>query len=355
MTTSQDAAEPELGLAELPPPGSDIVVALGGGGARGLAHIGVLRTLETAGYRICGVSGCSIGAIVGGMYCAGQLDPYEEFVRGLTRTQVMSFLDPRLPTSGVFAGARLERLYKGFVGEREIEGLELPYSALVVDLRTGEEIAIREGSLVRAMRASGSIPGLLRPVRWQGRWLIDGGVSSIAPIAAARALQDLPVVAVSVSTLGLGSPIRKDEAAEEPVSEKQLVEVEARQAEAESRLAPIMEGLGAGRDAAAARLSRGWERLRSYLGSTESEERARRPSLIEVLDAMATISGHHLFRHQAGSEAPEVVIAPRIDGVGLFDFHFADDLIAEGERATRESLGLGQPEGEDSSRSQLAG
>lgn len=323
---------------ELPPPGSDIVLALGGGGARGLTHIGVLRTLEEAGYRVCGVAGCSIGAIVGGIYCAGELDAYEEFVRGLTRTQVMRFLDPRLPTSGVFAGARLERLYQGFVGERRIEELELPYSALVVDLRTGEQLSLREGPLVRAMRASGSIPGLLRPVRWENRWLIDGGVASIAPISAARELRALPVVAVSVSTLGLGAP-------RAAVRETSPVVTEGLEATTESRLAPLLDGLEAGRDAAAAKLSRGWERLRGYLGSGDEQdgERAdslRRPSLVEVLDAMATISGHHLFRHQVGSERPEVVITPRIDGVGLFDFHEADALIAEGARSAREVLGL---------------
>lgn len=321
--------------SELPPPGSDIVVALGGGGARGLTHIGVLRTLEAAGYRVCGVAGCSIGAIVGGIYCAGELDAYEEFVRGLTRSQVMRFLDPRLPTSGVFAGARLERLYQGFVGERRIEELPLPYSALVVDLRSGEQLALREGPLVRAMRASGSIPGLLRPVRWEGRWLIDGGVASIAPISAARELCDLPVIAVSVSTLGLGAP-------RATTHETSVVPTEECQATTESRLAPLLEGFEAGRDAAAAKLSRGWERLRGYLGSGDEEDPVRRPSLVEVLDAMATISGHHLFRHQVGSERPEGVITPRIDGVGMFDFHRADALIAEGAQSTRDALGLPQ-------------
>lgn len=319
--------------AELPPPGSDIAVALGGGGARGLTHIGVLRTLEAAGYRIRAVAGCSIGAIVGGIYCAGELDAYEEFVRGLTRSQVMRFLDPRLPTSGVFAGARLEQLYGGFVGERRIEELELPFAALVVDLRSGEELSLREGPLVRAMRASGSIPGLLRPVRWDGRWLIDGGVASIAPITAARELVDLPVVAVSVSTLGLGAPRGEAEVAS-------AVAAEEREATTESRLAPLLEGLEAGRDAAAASLSRGWDRLRGYLGNGADEERARPPSMVEVLDAMATISGHHLFRHQLGSERPEAVITPRIDGVGLFDFHQAAALIAEGARSAREALDL---------------
>ena len=332
---SQHSSNPESS-SELPPPGSDIVVALGGGGARGLTHIGVLRTLEEAGYRICGVAGCSIGAIVGGIYCAGELDAYEEFVRGLTRSQVMRFLDPRLPTSGFLAGARLERLYHGFVGDLQIQDLDLPYSALVVDLRSGEELALREGPLGRAMRASGSIPGLLRPVRWENRWLIDGGVASIAPIAAARELCCLPVVAVSVSTLGLGSP-RVTERETSPVVD------EERQATTESRLAPLVDGLGAGRDAAAAKLSRGLERLRGYLGSSDEEGGAnvkpsRRPSLAEVLDAMATISGHHIFRHQVGSERPELIITPRIDGIGMFDFHEADALIAEGSRSAREVL-----------------
>ncbi len=326
----------EAAPTQLPPPGSDIVLALGGGGARGLTHIGVLRVLEEAGYRICGVAGCSIGSIVGGLYCAGELDAYEEFIRGLTRSQVMRFLDPGLPTSGVFAGARLERLYAGFVGERRIEELDLPYSALVVDLRSGEELSLREGSLARAMRASGSIPGLLRPVRWGDRWLIDGGVASIAPIAAARDLCDLPVVAVSVSTVGLGEP-------RPPVPSSSLTAVEESETNAESRLAPLLDGLEASRDAAAARFNRGWERLRSALGRSDEEQRARRPSLVEVLDAMATISGHHLFRHQVGHERPDVVIAPRIDGVGMLDFHRAEELISEGIHSAREALGLSIP------------
>jgi NTE family protein len=186
--------------------GKQVVLALGGGAARGFAHIGVIRGLQEQGIEVSAVAGCSIGSVVGGVLAAGVLDDYEEAVRGLSRRDLLAMMDVSLPRGGLFTGEKMARFVHRFIGDQLIEDLELPYRAVAVDLDTGAEFWLERGSLLTAMRASSAIPGVFRPILVEQRWLGDGGLACPLPLEAAADLSDLPVVAVDLNAIESDHP-----------------------------------------------------------------------------------------------------------------------------------------------------
>ena len=155
---------------------SRIGLALGSGAARGWAHIGVLRALDTLGIKPDIVVGTSIGAVVGSCYCAGLLDDLEGFARRLTRRKVFGLLDISFSGGGLFSGNKLTRLLETEFTNKRIEELDPAFVCVTTELSTGHEIWIRRGKLVSAIRASYAIPGLFQPIRLNGRWLVDGAI-----------------------------------------------------------------------------------------------------------------------------------------------------------------------------------
>ena len=173
-------------------------VALGGGGARGYAHIGVLEVLEERGYEIVGIAGCSMGALVGGLYAAGDLAAYSEWVRGLTHRDVLRLFDlsPRAP--GAIRAEKIFARVNDILGDVRIEDLPVRFTAVATDLMTGEERWFREGPVTAAIRASVALPGFITPVVLGGRLLADGGLTNPLPLAATTNGADL-TVAVAVA------------------------------------------------------------------------------------------------------------------------------------------------------------
>jgi len=183
----------------IPLPGKKLGLALSSGGARGTAHIGVLKALEEAGFSPAAIAGTSVGAWVGGCYAAGV--PLEELARYWKELRwygVGRHLIPGPVWRGWTSGNSLLRAVKKLVGNVRIEDLEIPFIAVATDLATGEAIWIREGPLAEAICASGAVPGLVVPRPWNGRWLIDGGVVDPLPVEAVRSLGAEVVVAVDV-------------------------------------------------------------------------------------------------------------------------------------------------------------
>ena len=174
-----------------------IGIALGGGGARGWAHIGVLRTLIDAGFAPNIIAGTSMGAIVGGAYAAGRLDALETFARGIDRKAVWRLADLNLGTGGgLVVGERISQALTEIFGKREILTLEKKFAAVATELSTGHEVWLNEGDLVAAMRASYALPGIFVPVRANDRVLIDGGITNPVPVSACRAMGAHIVIAV---------------------------------------------------------------------------------------------------------------------------------------------------------------
>ncbi|RDC73467.1 hypothetical protein DLJ49_07870 [Rhodovulum sp. 12E13] len=177
-------------------------VALGGGGARGWCHVGVLRALQEKGHAPGGAAGCSMGALVGAAWAAGKLAELEEWARGLTRAQVLSYVDLGLGQGGLVAGRAVWRILDDLDVPERIEELDRPLILLATDMETGREIWISDGDLRAAVRASISIPGVFRPHRIDGRWLLDGGLVNPVPISAVRALGFRRILGVNPNARG---------------------------------------------------------------------------------------------------------------------------------------------------------
>lgn len=160
-----------------------VSLVLGSGGARGLAHIGVISELEANGYEIKSISGCSMGALVGGIFAAGKLDEFEQWVRAITKVDIVSLLDIAWQKHGLVKGDKIINTLIDLVGDRMIEDLPMRYTAVAADVKREKEVWINSGRLFDAIRASISLPLFFTPVEYRSGHLIDGGVLNPVPIA----------------------------------------------------------------------------------------------------------------------------------------------------------------------------
>src|SRR6187551_2811513 len=190
-------AQDKVGLGSIRRP--VIGLALGGGAARGFAHIGIIRTLVAHGITPNVVVGTSIGAVVGGAYASGHLDAVEEWARSLQPRNILSYLDIRLNGSGLIGGAKLAAEIEAAMGPTLIEDLPMKFATVATEVRTGHEIWLTHGPMVDAMRASYALPGIFSPVLVGDRWLVDGALVNPVPVSTARALGAEVVIAANLS------------------------------------------------------------------------------------------------------------------------------------------------------------
>jgi NTE family protein len=176
-----------------------VALALGSGSARGYAHIGVINELRSRGYEIVGISGSSMGALVGGLYAAGKLDEFAEWACTLTQRAVLRLLDPSLSAAGILRAEKILDAVRDILGEATIEELPIPYTAVATDLITGKSVWLQRGRVDAAIRASIAIPGVIAPHVLDGRLLGDGGILDPLPMAPIAAVNADLTIAVSVS------------------------------------------------------------------------------------------------------------------------------------------------------------
>ncbi|MGO4436401.1 patatin-like phospholipase family protein [Rhizobium sp. RAF56] len=193
------AQSPNPPLNPAPPKKAKIALALGGGAARGWAHIGVLRALDEAGVEVGMIAGTSIGALVGGCYLAGKLDELEGFARSLTMRRIASLLDLTIGGSGLFGGMRLTKRMAEHLEGLSIEELDRPFVAVAAEISSGHEVWIANGSLITALRASYALPGIFEPIRSNNRLLVDGALVNPVPVSVCRAYEEPLVVAVNLN------------------------------------------------------------------------------------------------------------------------------------------------------------
>ena len=160
-----------------------VSLVLGSGGARGHAHIGVIRALHEMGFEVLNISGCSMGSVIGGIYAADKLDTYTEWAFQLTRGDVVKLLDFSFSLRSIFKGERIFDVLKDLVGDRKIEDLDKRFTAVATSLEDEEEVWLNSGSLFTAMRSSTAVPGVFSPVKLNGTTLVDGGLVNPLPIA----------------------------------------------------------------------------------------------------------------------------------------------------------------------------
>lgn len=174
-------------------------LVLGSGGARGIAHIAVIEELEKAGYEITEVIGCSMGAVVGGIYAAGHLPEYKEWITGLSRRAVFDLLDFTFTKQGFVKGEKLFAKHVEVTGNENIEEFEIPFTAVATDMRHHEEVHYKSGDLYKALRASVSMPGFFVPVVEDGKVLVDGGVLNPLPVNLVERQEGAIIVAVNLN------------------------------------------------------------------------------------------------------------------------------------------------------------
>ena len=185
-----------------------VSLVLGSGGARGLAHIGVIQVLEEQGYDIRSISGSSMGALIGGIYAAGKLDTYTNWVCALARLDVLRLLDVSFSGTAIFKGEKIINTLQELIGEQNIEDLPIAFTAVATDLDENKEVWLSSGLLCEAIRASIAFPTVFSAVPYQGKTLVDGGL--LNPIPIAPTLRDLTDITIAVSLSGNAKVIPED-------------------------------------------------------------------------------------------------------------------------------------------------
>lgn len=292
-----------------------IGLALGGGAARGFAHIGIVKALIAHGIIPDVVVGTSIGAVVGGAFAAGHLDTLEEWARGLQPRSVLSYLDLKLNGSGLIGGGKLAAELEASIGPTLIEDLPLKFATVATEVRTGHETWVTHGRMVDAMRASYALPGIFAPVLIGDRWLVDGALVNPVPVSVARALGAEIVIAANLSS---------DIFAHSTTIYSHGASAVARE-EADVEPAPPKRGLG--KFFSAERAVK-----REFFGS------ASRPGISSVMVDAFNIMQDRITRARLAGDPPDLLITPRVGQIGWFDFHRADELIAYGARAAERAI-----------------
>lgn len=283
-----------------------ISLVLGSGGARGLAHIGVIRWLETHDFRIDAMVGCSMGACIGGIHATGTLDVYEEWVRAIRKRNIVSLLDLTLGRGGLVKGDRLFNTLRGLLGEHLIEELPMRFTAVAVDINKSREVWITSGPMFDAIRASTSIPLLFTPAVIGGRRLIDGAVMNPIPIAPTVSDNTDMVVAVNVSG-ELTDGINQAPKLEPPEPRSGLQE----------KISLFLDSLGRS----------------SAVPKMEDE------SITEVLYTAFDAMQSTIARQKLAAYPPDILIEIPRNVAGIMEFNRAEELIDLGYAAAEKTMG----------------
>ncbi|MHB8769544.1 MAG: patatin-like phospholipase family protein [Syntrophales bacterium] len=289
-------------------------IALGSGSARGWSHIGVVRSLLEARIPIACACGASIGALVAGSFAAGFLDPLDRWVRKLSWPHIIGFMDVMLPRSGLVEGEKISAYLRQVISDPRIEELPIPFTAVATDLKTGKEVWIREGSLIDAVRASISLPGIFTPVGRDGQWLVDGGLVNPVPVSPCRELGADVVIAVNLNSDIMGKP--------------QVRQMPDPPANGRNGVSPGAQGRWA------AFLSQAAEHgnLPAFRQLFQ-EQPDRGPSLFDVMATSVKIMQDAITRQKLLADPPDILVKPKLAHVGLMEFNRAAESIAEGKRA----------------------
>jgi NTE family protein len=307
-----------------------IGIAFGSGAARGFAHVGVLRELAAAGIHPEVICGASAGALVGAVHAAGRLDEFEDWARKLDRRGVLSLLDVSF-SGGALRGRRMIEQIASFLPKGDVEALPLPFAAVATDLETGREMWLRHGPIVDVLHATCAIPGVVSPVNFRGRWLIDGGVVNPVPISLCRALGADSVIAVNLNTALLTRRFRG-----EPPAPK--TPAGGRSAPAADRAVPVADRAAPVADRAAIALGGLWSELRHRFVGSETPPGPPSPGLYDVLHNALEIMQVRITRSRMAGDPPELLVTPRLPDFALFDLQRAPEAIEEGRRAAARAL-----------------
>ncbi|SSC73334.1 unnamed protein product [Ciceribacter sp. T2.26MG-112.2] len=269
-----------------------IALALGGGAARGWAHIGVLRALDEAEIEVGMIAGTSIGALVGGCYLAGKLDELETFARSLTMRRIASLLDLTIGGGGLLGGMRLTKRMQEHLEGLMIEDLPKPFVAVASELNSGHEVWIDGGNLITALRASYALPGIFEPVKCNNRTLIDGALVNPVPVSVCRAYEQPLVMAVNLQ-----------------------YDVFGRSAVVKHRASELPDSLA------------------------EPPKDHHKVGLTSVMVQAFNIIQDRISRARLAGDPPDLALHPRVNEIGLSEFHKAGEAIDRGYEEAQARIG----------------
>ena len=280
-----------------------VSLVLGSGGARGLAHIGVIQWLTDNGYDIRSIAGSSMGALVGGIYAAGKLELYADWVLALERIQVVRLLDPAFDRTGLFKGERIMGVLRELIGDFSIEDLPVSFTAIATDLVSGEEVWLRDGKLFDAIRASIATPLIFTPFKHGGRKLLDGAL--VNPVPIAPTLNDTTELTVAVNLSG-SIEVRPPPVPSAPISEGNAYR---------QRIRAFIEGLHLSRASG-----------------------ARTHGTFDIAFASMEAMQNTIARLKLAAYTPDVTVEIPRNACGFFEFWRGAELIALGRERTAQAF-----------------
>lgn len=324
--------------------GQRVALALGSGGARGYAHIGVINELLRRDYEIVGIAGSSMGALVGGVYAAGALDEFEAWAKTLTQRAVFRLLDPSFAAAGVLRAEKILDAVREMLGNATIEALPMPYTAVATDLITGKSVWLQRGPVDSAIRASIAIPGVIAPHMYDGRLLADGGILDPLPMAPIAAVNADLIVGVSLSGADTDDSRAQDAEARGTTellnrlmrSTSALLDTNTARSILDTPTAKSVLGLfGTGSETEAF--------ADSAVPDDQLSEAAREAAIpklgsFAVMNRTIEIAQAALARHQMATYPPDLLIEIPRTACRSLEFHRAAEIIGLGQELTARAL-----------------
>jgi NTE family protein len=292
--------------------GKTVSLVLGSGGARGLAHIGIIEWLTENGFIIRSIAGSSMGALIGGIFAAGKLDVYKQWVSGLSKADVVRLLDPSFGWTGLFKGDRVIGKLRELIGDRNIEDLPISFTAVATDIEEQKEVWITQGPLFDAIRASIAVPMVFTPFKLDGRRLVDGAI--INPVPIAPTLADRTDLTIAVNVNG-----RPDEA---------FVPASA------PEKSPKKPVAASGQTGYASRI----RNLAGQLADRLTPQREQEWDLFDIMTLSLDTMQNAIARMKLAAYSPDVIITLSCESAGSYEFYRAQELIALGREAAQATL-----------------
>ena len=312
--------------------GNRVALALGSGGARGYAHIGVIAELRERGYDIVGIAGSSMGALVGGLEAAGRLDEFAEWAKSLTQRAVLRLLDPSITAAGVLRAAKILDAVRDILGEVTIEELPIPFTAVTTDLIAGKSVWLQRGPVDAAIRASIAIPGVITPHVLDGRLLADGGILDPLPMAPIAAVNADLTIAVSLS--GSEGDGRYEPTDAEPRATSEWLTRMWRSTSSLFESGTMLSRLGAAQeDADDVEPDRDDE-----LVDSSKEVSVPKMGSFEVMNRTIDIAQAALARHTLAAYPPDLLIEVPRTACRSLEFHRAAEVIDIGHELTVQAI-----------------
>ena len=310
--------------------GKRVALALGSGGARGYAHIGVIEELEARGYEVVALSGCSMGAVIAGVHAAGQLEAYRDWVCQLDYFDVLKLVDVTWSPMGAMRATKVMSKLEELIGDSLIEDLPLPLTTVATDLERQREVWFQSGPLLQAIRASIAIPGVITPVQIDGRTLVDGGLLNPLPITPTVSTRADMLLAVNVTAHSARPVLLEDllpaqeglpAAADEQEGGRNWMDVRG-------ATRWLFEGRnGAGGDVSGTRVKRG-----------QSVKDRRAWGRLDMILASFDITQASLAKYKIAGYPPDVLVEVPKTVCGTFEFHRAEALVRLGRHLAMEAL-----------------